>query len=412
MKKNLLLSFCLFSLSHIYGQSWGHETNYLYTSFWYDSYPANITGFRAATVERWLNNAWVNNYRLTIPQLDTKGSPLSIETSLWNSASNNFIRYSRFNCINNTNGKPLSMRNQTFVAATQTWKNSFRDSMNYTATGQLSLKTSLSVLSNGNFDPVERDSFSYLANGFLNAKFHELTAIWVPTGERIWGADQRDSFVYDASNRVIQWHQDPWIGSRFVILQRHNIGYDANSRRSFLTREGFNGSTWDTLFRYDYTYNTQGQVATMTRQQRLVGTANYANHTRFSFVYNANGTVQQELMESNISGTWTNNTRTTYSYTPLSIENLVLSEDIVSIHPNPSLKGSKLNIQLLDRSFKLKSIKVFDVAGNLIGSQTQVFGNEKGDFAEITSQNVSKGLYFVKIEMINGQFLTKKWTVL
>jgi hypothetical protein len=405
MKKSLLTSFGFFFILSLNAQSWIQETNFLNNTFWYDIYPTNITGFRAATVEKWQSGAWVNAYRLTIPQLDAKNAPLSIENSLWDKTKNSFIRFSRLNCINNANGKHVSLRNQTFVTATQTWKDSYRDSATYNAAGLPFIKTSLGLYPTGYLGD-QRDSFIYYPNNNLKTKFQQLIAVVIATGERVWVEDQRDSFVYDANNRLIEWHQDPWVG-RYVVLQRHFIGYDAQGRRSYLTREGHNGSGWDTMFRYDYTYNAQGQLAEMVRKQRLVAGV-YANHTRFSYTYNTNGLVQQELMESFITGIWVNNTRTTYSYTPLSIESLFLPEHLLNLYPNPSAEGTALKIQVSDPNLSIKTIQIYDVMGHLIQTTTPPFSHKS---IEIKPQNLTKGLYFVKIETLDGKFLTKKWSV-
>ncbi len=414
MKKSILLFFCFFCFSNLNAQSWGSETSFLYQNFWYDNFPSNIAGFRAATIEKWQTGAWVNSGRYTIPQLDAKNAPLSIEYSLWDKPTNQFVRFNRTNCINNANGQALSLRSQTFVAASGTWKDGYRDTLGHSAGGLTLHKTSLSLFPNNVFKLWERDTFYYFPNNNLKFRIHQLRGTLVATGEEVWGDDQQDSFVYDATNRLIEWHQKPWTGIRFADLQRQFFDYDASNRRKTFARVGSSATIsggWDTLFRYEYTYNAQGQVSEMLRKQRLAAGI-YANHTRFTFTYTAAGLVQQELMESNISGNWTNNTRITYSYTPLSTENWVLSDDVLSIHPNPSTAGSGINIRLLDSRYHIKSVKVFDVRGNLMATQMTVFGGQKGDFAEINvTQKLGAGLYFCKIEMTDGQFLTKKWTV-
>jgi hypothetical protein len=70
----------------------------------------------------------------------------------------------------------------------------------------------------------------------------------------------------------------------------------------------------------------------------------------------------------------------------------------LKIYPNP-VQG-KLNIKLEN---EISSFQIFNHAGSLVNSETNVFANE----IEINTTNLSKGIYFITIETENGNTTAK-----
>jgi hypothetical protein len=399
--------FCcyLFSIS---AQSWG-ENGFLYKT-WFDKYPDHIKGFRTMTVEKWQSNAWVNSYRQRVLQADAQLSPLSIETDLWVAANNAFRPDWRLTYQNTPSGQPRGLRTQRYSTSTMLWQEGYRDSLIYRPDGLLLTDTYFERQNNGSYLPISRDSLAYNAQTRLLFNYHQMAGILVATGELVWGTDNRDSLVYDAQGRLAIYYQQPVVGSRFVELQRNSYKYDAQGRYQTFIREGFNGSIWDTMFRHNFIY-TGNQLSQILREQYILSGRVFLPHSRISFQYDAQGRVTQELMESLAAGNWQGTTRTTFAYTPLSIEPNFLPDASVQLSPNPCSTGQLLTIHLTDKQESLHRVNIYDMLGRQIFKQT----NDGSDPQTVTiaTQNFEKGYYLIKIETASGRrFLTKKWLVI
>ena len=160
-------------------------------------------------------------------------------------------------------------------------------------------------------------------------------------------------------------------------------------------------NSYDTIFRWTYTYNAQGNLAVLLRQQWSIGGKIWQNNSRVTNTYNANGKLIQELVEVPSSGLWVNSTRTLYDEAT-KIED-ALPNDVVILFPNPTWSNSQLMWDSLN--VKVIDVQVFNAVGQLL--QTIKNPTNIGTMS-LNAQNLTQGIYVLKIETSKG-ILVKKW---
>ena len=116
-------------------------------------------------------------------------------------------------------------------------------------------------------------------------------------------------FEYDSNDKITKQLIGSRInGSDWYYDLMNEYYYDEKQNLILDLRLSLNGSSWDSLNRINYDYNTQGQLAEYTLQKYLVN--HWENITRMSFVYDLNGNETQSLSEE-----WQNGWQKSYLIT-------------------------------------------------------------------------------------------------
>lgn len=89
----------------------------------------------------------------------------------------------------------------------------------------------------------------------------------------------------------------------------------------------------------------------------------------------------------------------------ISVQNNTISEQKISIFPNPA--AEKMTISLDENDFMNKKLLIFNTQGQLVCSE-----DFYGYFIEINTQNWPNGIYFVQILSQNSSVMTKKSIIL
>ena len=398
----ILLIFSVLTIN-AFGQHWYSQDNqFIYTQKWFGRLmPQHVAGFRTAIAQRWhpVNNVWINTLRHQNQYVGTNIVPQTTVIDVWNETTNIWKSNSivNYNFLNNV------FQNQVIQTANAAGV--------YTAAN----KESHQYGANNQLKQVLTEGWSTTSSTWLNAyrdtnvyRNNKIALIY----KDLWSApfftfyqDNRDSLIYDINGQLAVNYQQAWTGDRFGTAQRNVYTYnDATGKLIELRREFVKDITvnsYDTIFRWTYTYNAQGNLAVLLRQQWSIGGKIWQNHSRVTNTYNANGKLIQELVEVPSSGLWVNSTRTLYDEAT-KIQD-ALPNDAVILFPNPTWGNSQLMWDSLN--VKVIDVQVFNAVGQLL--ETIKNPTNIGTMS-LNAQNLTQGIYVLKIETSKG-VLIKKW---
>jgi Secretion system C-terminal sorting domain len=403
MKPLITLSLFWALTTSVCAQHWYAQDNqFLYTQKWFGKQlPQHITGFRTAIVQRWhpVNNVWINTLRHANQYVGASAVPQTTVIDAWNEASNTWKQ----NSIVNYNFANNLFQNQVIQTANAAgvYTSYSKETHNWSANNQLKeVVTQGWNTSNSTWVNAYRDTNVYQNNKlFLIYKQQ-----WAIAPFLVFYDDARDSLTYDNNGRLAVNYQQSLAGTRFLTAQRDVNTYDATGNRVELRREFVNDITinsYDTIFRWTFTYNTQNNPTVLLRQQWNKGAKLWQNHTRVTNTYNANGKITQEVVEIPNGTAWTNVTRTLYD--ELTDTKELINNDAVVIYPNPTAQNSYL--ELKDKTLMVHKINVFNSVGQLVNT-INVAPNVVSIYLE--SKDLVRGVYLLHIETTKGKII-KEW---
>lgn len=217
--------------------------------------------------------------------------------------------------------------------------------------------------------------------------------------------DARNSFAYDINEKIAVNYQQTITSAGFQTAQRNVHTYDdATGRLMELRREFAKDvriNSYDTIFRWTYTYNPQGNIAVLLRQQWSATGRIWQNHTRVTNTYNASGKLIQELVETPNSAAWTNVSRTLYDQA--TEVQLPVCNDAVNIYPNPTYNDSQVEIN--DKTLTINNIQLFNSVGQLLYT-LKIDSNNR--LIQLTPKGLTQGIYTLKLETSKG-VVVEKW---
>jgi WD40 repeat protein len=92
-----------------------------------------------------------------------------------------------------------------------------------------------------------------------------------------------------------------------------------------------------------------------------------------------------------------------YNTSTLAIDNYQTVSDIKNVFPNPS--SGKFTLDLQSNSLKSLDVEIFSILGKLVHKKTYRATNKK---IEINIEDLSKGMYIVSYQLLNGQKKSSK----
>lgn len=134
-----------------------------------------------------------------------------------------------------------------------------------------------------------------------------------------WDELKRFTHSYNASGQLTQTLEDNVMSGTYDLASRRTYGYDAQGRRNQYEDQTPDGSGgWSNLRRVINTFssNATGNVETAIQELALTG-GPYANYSRQTLQYNAQGQAQSVTVETWQNNAWQNYSLTTYTYDAL-----------------------------------------------------------------------------------------------
>jgi Secretion system C-terminal sorting domain len=405
MKRFLPLLLLFLTAAPLCAQHWYSQDNqFIYPQKWFGRYlPSHVAGFRTAIVQRWqpVDGVWINTLRHANQYVGANNLPQSVAIDVWNAPTNSW----KLNGITNYNFANNILQNevQQVANAAGVYATTVKDLYVFGTNNRVE-QLIAQGWNNANtlWINAYRDSNVY-RNNQLSLKFKQL---WSPTPFNLFYDDARDSLTYDANGRLAINFQQAAVGTRFSTAQRDLMTYNATGNRTELRREFVKDITinsYDTIFRWSYTYNAQNNPTVLIRQQWNNAAKIWQNHTRVTNTYNTNGKITQELVESATSTGWTNVSRTLYDEATDTRE--LLDENTVTIYPNPTHNNRELIINANDLS--VTKIQVFNAVGQCLKTFNLAPNSQR---IPLTVRDLTSGTYVLKIETTKG-FIVKKWSV-
>ena len=403
MKRLITLLFVLAFANNAFSQHWYSQDNqFIYTQKWFGKLlPTHVAGFRTAVAQRWhpVNNVWINTLRHANQYVSPNNVPQSTIIDVWNETTNVWKSSSIVN-YNFTNNVFQNQVTQTANAA-GVYASAYKEFNVFGANNQL-----IQVVSQGWNTPNSTWVNSYRdTNEYRNNRLFILNKQLWSNLVLVFYDDARDSFAYDINGKIAVNYQQALTPGGFKTAQRNVHTYDDATGRLMELRREFTKdvsiNSYDTIFRWTYTYNPQGNIAVLLRQQWSATGRIWQNHSRVTNTYNASGKLIQELVETPNSAAWTNVSRTLYDEAT-DIQTPVCN-DAVNIYPNPTYSDSQVEIN--DKTLIVNNIQLFNSVGQLLYT-LKVKGNNTP--IHLAPKGLTQGIYTLKMETSKG-VVVKKW---
>lgn len=390
-------------ITNAFSQHWYSQDNqFVYTQKWFGKLlPTHVAGFRTAVAQRWhpVNNVWINTLRHANQYVGTNNLPQSTTIDVWNETTNVW--------------KPSSIVNYNFT------NNVFQNQVIQTANAAGVYTASSKELNvfgvNNQLTQVISQGWNTSSNTWVNAyrdtNEYRNNRLFI-LNKQPWSSlvsvfydDARDSFAYDINGKIAVNYQQAITSGGFRTAQRNVHTYDDATGRLMELRREFTKdvriNSYDTIFRWTYTYNPQGNIAVLLRQQWSATGRVWQNHSRVTNTYNASGKLIQELVETPNSAAWTNVSRTLYD--EATDVQSPISDAAVTIYPNPTFGDSQ--IEIADKELTISKIQLFNSVGQLLYTLKVEGSNSLIAFAP---KDLTQGVYTLKMETSKG-VLVKKW---
>lgn len=347
---------------------------------------------------------WVKNDRAEYAYDANKNLTEQIEY-YWNYTNSNWKKSYETNYTYNANNKTLVELSKNYNYETNAIDTQYKTTNTYNAQGQLI--EFLNEFWNGAWSIEGKFVLTYTDNRITSAVGYDWDG-----SNYVFGEDSSNiTFTYNANGKVIMFKSDSWDGSNWVDSDRTVYTYDSNNNMIKEDGQIWNGANWTSDYKTEYTYDANGNFATEKESYldeegmlEIVPTVTYSFDTTkmlssfthpfkdkngLDYLFTANGYVNKILGKSS------ENIRYTYNYgePAASVNNFRLQN--LKVFPNPAT--SMLNID--DSTFNLKSVEVYNVIGKRVLSSAK---------NQINIEGLVNGVYFVKIESIDGNFATKK----
>jgi hypothetical protein len=326
------------------------------------------------TYEKWENNAWVNvdkrNYTY-----DVNGKMLYFTYEKWQNNAWVLIVKNTFSYdINNNLITELSELWQNNM-----WINSYKFSYNYDVSGNKITHLEQSWQNNMWVNRIKY-SFSYNGN---NKIITELREDW---NNNIWENYEKYTYTYDANGILLNKLWESWYGNS---TYNYTYTYDANGNMLTEIKEYLDNNIWLNYWKYTYTYDTHGNSVTAKNEVWLNNDWSLSNAfgiTHPFSVYSSNN----DIFTFNFPGA------ARYEAHFVSFINGVIENDNkqIALYPNPATNYIHINLKQ-QTNLQNTTVSIYNIQGQQLLQQ-----NIRQSQTEIDIQNLSKGIYIIKV--ING----------
>ncbi|APZ47545.1 hypothetical protein BW723_15175 [Polaribacter reichenbachii] len=348
------------------------------------------------------------------------------------------------NWVNNNKSEFIYDSNKNLTAETEfywdysnsKWTKSYASFYTYNANNKVTIELSEHYNTNGTLFSQYRTTNAYDSNGKLIEILYEFNggSLWeiedkfileYNTNNELSGAiayqwngsnwvfgedSSKITLSYNSNNKVSISKSDSWDNTKWVDSDRTVYTYDSNDRIIIEDGQSWDGTNWVTDYKSEYTYDSNGNAVTekesyldngvLTEQpvetitfdtsQLMANFSHpYKDKTGIDFIFSANGIVNKILSRSNT------NYRTTYNYNEVTASTKDITMVDFDVYPNPAT--SFLTID--DANFTLKKVELYNVLGKKVLTSSE---------NKINIQNLTSGVYLLKVETEKGIIATKR----
>jgi YD repeat-containing protein len=303
------------------------------------------------------------------------------------------------------------------------WAGVNRDTFTYDANGNM-LTYLLEDWSNGQWMFHQRSTFTYDANGRMLSDLFE----WA---NGVWVYPSRITYTYDVDGKMLASLGERWNGQwmngspgsgQWEISTRGTNTYDAQGRMLSWLYEIWDGH-W-TKYRYNaYTYDANGNKLTDLWEEWSWSTGQLVDGSRWTFMYDAQGSVTSAWHDTWLKSSWTptdtpfftvvdsaaNDYYLGFGYNFTFMRKLILTGvvseggggpatySLSQNYPNPFNPSTMIRYGLPNRSHVMLTIF------NTLGQQVALLenGEQEAGYHEVKfdGSGLSSGVYFYRMEV-------------
>ncbi|WP_445737658.1 T9SS type A sorting domain-containing protein [Mariniflexile sp.] len=291
----------------------------------------------------------------------------------WNSTTNQYDNLYKSSYNYNLSGNLIEETYQEWTDSE--WENNYKIVVTYDSNNLID------VVINYEWDGLQwvndyRSIVTYNANNKISQILNEE---WISSQ---WVLEDRDVFIYNENNKIINYTSANWDGSNWIGDYIDNYTIDANGN-TISNTSSYN----DEQYKTEYSYDASALISSFAHP--------FKDKTGLDYIYENMLYLNKILSENyfnydNSTSSYTNNYRTTYSYTSaitLSTKNVEISKNTLKVFPNPANDF----IQVLGLT-ETEQYEVFSILGTKV-NKGSIAVNEKIDI-----QNLTNGLYLLKFK--------------
>ncbi|GAA4463460.1 T9SS type A sorting domain-containing protein [Nemorincola caseinilytica] len=364
------------------------------------------------------------NYLSTARGGDLKNLLKFDNATMWNFAGDTLNNDSRwvqeFDAANNL----VSKVSQVWDAVLMTWTNQFKYIYTYNSANK---KASMVIQHWDGTSAWITDSRNVYTYNAANQLSYDQYQLW--DGVSAYVPSSQITYYYDPSGNVINETGNTFVSSTPVFTNKVDYTYNSANKMLSSTSATWNGAGWDNTEMYSYTYDTTNTKRTTEKHQTYDGTAFvndmmkvYSNFSgtnpltevdqtwdtagtgswedvyKFAYTYNSNGQLTSATRQSNdISIGWTyafGDTRTNHYYgTFTSVKNVSNNAGNANLFPVPA--QNSVNISLNWNTAQASTITLTDMMGRTIKTIAVPFGATQT--VTMSVADLAAGNYIVSI---------------
>ncbi len=332
-------------------------------------------------VEQWVNNTWVNSYKVKI-WYDSKSEPIKEELSSWNNnAWEIYFGFSTHKSFDQPTSTETVLDSMFDVSSYKLIHKTIR---HFNSINLVDSETVYSVFGGTNIEPSYRNLFTYNSQELLDSMVQQM---W--DGFDWQNKRSTSSFEYDLEERVLSFKDNYWDGFSWNYVgktEQTYLPYDGILSVEYLNDFG----TLKNYKKYE-SHNDSLYNQILVKYENWDSTQWVSNlYEENSYEYDANGNILTNISRrKQFNGPLINNIKKEYiNYIVLGTNQNKKLE--LTIYPNPTFH--KINIKGLELN-KLKEVQILDVNGKLLKTI------QLGDSNEIDMMEFSKGIYFLKVDL-------------
>ncbi|MFZ4707737.1 MAG: T9SS type A sorting domain-containing protein [Bacteroidales bacterium] len=323
--------------------------------------------------------AWENSENYTA-SYDANGNLTSRITQIWNS---NWVNSRKNTYTYNADNNQTSNIGQIWDG--HSWINTSQIIYSYDAANNL-----ISYLyQDWNGTLWVNNSLSSYSYDAGNNETNELAQIWNST---TWENSRQYLYSYDANNLLVNELVQDWNGSAWLDSQRSIYAYDNSDNLTNVLSQVFENGNWDNSSQSIFTFDANNNLAGISGQNWYSNA--WVNAWNFTYAYDVNNfTTSYTYKYWDNTGTELigGDSSYYYSHTVVGINKLVAQDQSISIFPNPG--NGKITLNSYNA---ITSIEIYNLVGETIYSD---FNLSCQTTKAVDISNVSKGIYFVKVQI-------------
>jgi len=334
---------------------------------------------------------WVYDYRDDYTYNANKNIAVAIY-SFWNTNTNQWVFDYKDEYAYDTNGNIASLVYYDWNNFSNQWVNDWKDDYTYDSGVLISLQDYYWDTQTSQWIPDIKDEYSYDAYG--NLILCE-SSYWADYEGR-YIEKYHDEFNYNNANLIEILHKT-WtlINNQWQLLNDYKAAYayDNNGNPTLEIFSDWNESTnaWIPENRYEYAYDLSYNLSDLIMPPLfLFWPDNYDNITNLPLGCNSYNYIASAWVTNSILSYYSSD-----ATAPLHIHDEILAKS-VSFYPNPV--DDILIIK--SESIPLRKVEIFSILGKKIKEINS-------DFKSIRLDNLSKGIYIIKIQGEKGLVVNK-----